>query len=313
MDVPDALNDPGRFKAYMVWNCNPVASNPDQAKMISGLESDDLFTVVVECFPTDTAAYADILLPAASFLEFDDLSGAYFQFTVGAQVKCAEPMGESLPNQEIFRRLATAMGFDQPFLHRTDQEMIDKALKTMDCGVTWDELKEKGWVWGTPEPLNLWAKGTFPTPSGKIEIASAAAEADGHPRTPQPTVDDHPAGGRLRLLSPAGKWLMNSSYGNDPRILELMGKPTVAIHPDDASALNVSDGQNVTLTNSAASLTMTAVISDIIPAGALLTDKSRWPGKEEQHLNVNALHISEKTDMGESTSVHGVEVTVAAA
>lgn len=313
MDVPDALNDPDRFKAYMVWNCNPVASNPDQAKMVSGLERDDLFTVVIECFPTDTAAYADILLPAASFLEFDDLSGSYFHFTVGAQVKAAEPMGESLPNQEIFRRLAKAMGFEQPFLHRSDQEMIDKALKAMDCGVTWEELKEKGWVWGTAEPLNLWADGTFPTPSGRIEIASAAAEADGHPRAPQPTVDDHPREGRLRLLSPAGKWLMNSSYGNDPRILELMGQATVAIHPDDAKRLSITDGQKVTLSNSAASLSMTAVISDIIPAGALLTDKSRWPGKEAQHRNVNALHIAEKTDMGESTSVHGVEVTIAAA
>ncbi|MBT6203696.1 MAG: molybdopterin-dependent oxidoreductase, partial [Rhodospirillaceae bacterium] len=221
MDVPAALNDPDRFKAYMVWNCNPVASNPDQAKMISGLARDDLFTVVIDPFPTDTASYADIVLPAASFLEFDDLSGSYFHLTVGAQVKAAEPMGDSLPNQEIFRRLATAMGFEQPFLHRTDQEMIDKALKSMDCGVGWEELKEKGWVWGTAEPLNLWADGTFPTPSGKIEIASEAARADGHPLAPLPTVDDHPSEGHLRLLSPAGKWLMNSSYGNDPRLQEL--------------------------------------------------------------------------------------------
>ncbi len=312
MDVPEALNDPARFKAYMVWNCNPVASNPDQAKMCSGLEREDLFTVVVDCFPTDTAAYADIVLPAASFLEFDDLSGSYFHLTVGAQVKAAEPMGESLPNQEIFRRLARAMGFEQPFLYRSDREMIDKALAAMDCGVTWDELKEKGWTWGTDEPLNLWADGKFPTPGGKIEIASAAAEADGHPRTPQAIVDDRPAQGRLRLLSPAGKWLMNSSYGNDPRIRELMGAPTVAIHPDDAQRRNIADGQKVILSNAAASLSMTAIVSDIIPAGAVLTDKSRWPGAEDGK-NVNALHIAQKTDMGESTSVHGVEVEVRAA
>lgn len=310
MEVPAALNDPDRFKAYMVWNCNPVASNPDQAKIRSGLTRDDLFTVVIDPFPTDTAAYADIVLPAASFLEFDDLSGSYFHFTVGAQVKAAEPMGESLPNQEIFRRLATAMGFEQPFLHRTDQEMIDKALKAMDCGLTWDELKDKGWAWGTPEPLNLWEQGTFPTPSGKIEIASQAAQADGHPLTPQPTVDEAPANGRLRLLSPAGKWLMNSSYGNDPRIQELQGDASVAIHPDDAKHRGITDGQKVTLSNDAASLQMTAVVSDIIPAGTLLTDKSRWPNAEGGQ-NVNALHIPEKTDMGESTSVHGVEVGIA--
>jgi len=310
MDVPAALNDPDRFHAYMVWNCNPVASNPAQAQMRSGLARDDLFTVVVDCFPTDTAAYADIVLPAASFLEFDDLSGSYFHLTVGAQVKCAEPMGESLPNQEIFRRLSRAMGFEDGFLYRDDHEMLDKMLAGMGIGLTFDELKEKGWAWGTPEPLILWSEGTFPTPSGRIELASDRAEADGHPRTPQPTADAPPSEGRLRLLSPAGKWLMNSSYGNDPRIQELMGAPTVAIHPDDAKRLGIEDGQQVTLKNDAGTLTMAAVISDIIPAGSLLTDKSRWPNAENAHANVNLLHIPQKTDMGESTSVHGVEVEI---
>jgi len=312
MDVPDALNDPARFRAYMVWNSNPVASNPDQKKMISGLKRDGLFTVVVDCFPTDTAKLADIMLPAASFLEFDDLSGSYFHFTVGAQVKCAEPMGESLPNQEIFRRLSKAMGMEEGFLYRTDQQMIDKALAGMDIGMGWDALKEKGWAWGSDDALVLWADGTFPTPSGKIQIACPAAEADGHPRVPQASADAPPKDGHLRLLSPAGKWLMNSSYGNDPRIQELLGAPTVAVHPEDAKARKITDGQQVTLRNEASSLTMTAIISDIIPAGTLLTDKSRWLGADGTE-NVNALHIAQKTDMGESTSVHGVEVELAAA
>ncbi|MBT6205619.1 MAG: dehydrogenase, partial [Rhodospirillaceae bacterium] len=95
-------------------------------------------------------------------------------------------------------------------------------------------------------------------------------------------------------------------------IQELLGEPTVAIHPDDAGNLGITDGQRVTLTNAAASLEMTAMVSDIIPAGTLLTDKSRWPNAEGG-TNVNALHIPEKTDMGESTSVHGVEVTLSAA
>ncbi len=309
MDVPAALNDPGRFRAYMAWNCNPVASNPDQARMRSGLAREDLFTVVVDCFPTDTADYADIVLPAASFLEFDDLTCSYFNLTVGAQAKCAEPMGESLPNQEIFRRLATAMGYEEAFLHRDDASMLDEALAGMGLGIAFDELKEKGWVWGSDEPLVLWAEGVFPTPSGRIEIACPRAEADGHPRTPRAVADPPPRDGRLRLLSPAGKWLMNSSYGNDPRIRELMGEPAVAIHPDDAARLDVADGQRVVLANDAGELAMTAVVSDIVPAGALLADKSRWPRGEGGH-NVNLLHIPRKTDMGESTSVHGVEVTV---
>ena len=312
MDVPELLNDPARVRSYVVWNCNPIASNPAQAKMRSGLARDDLFTVVIDCFPTDTAAYADIVLPAASFLEFDDVSTSYFHLVVGAQVKAAEPMGESLPNQEIFRRLATAMGFDEPHLHKSDREMIDRILEGSGTGVGWDALKAKGWVWGSKEPIVLWQEGRFPTPSGKIELASARARADGHPFTPTPEADPLPSGGRMRLLSPAGKWLMNSLYGNDPRVRELMGEATVAIHPADAKRLRIADGQPVTLTNEAGHMTLKAVVSDIIPAGSLLTDKSRWPGLEHG-VNVNLLHVPQKTDMGESTSVHGVEVELSAA
>lgn len=315
MDVPDLLQSPDTFRAYMVWNCNPVASNPEQAKMRRGLERDDLFTVVIDCFQTDTADYADIVLPAASFLEFDDLASSYFHFTYGAQVKCQEPMGESLPNQEIFRRLSRAMGFEENHLYEDDQSVIDKTLKYADLGVDWEALKEKGWVSLGDEPVVLWSEGTFPTPSGKIEIACERAEADGHPRIPQPTVDPRPANGRFRLLSPADKWLMNSSYGNDPRVDELMGKPLVTIHPDDAGALEIADGAKVSLSNDAGSLTFTARIADDIPPGTLLTHKSRWPkmrggGADGGGANVNLLHIPQKTDMGESTSVHATEVRI---
>ncbi len=312
MDVPDALNDPDRFKAYMVWNCNPAASNPAQARMRTGIAREDLFTVVIDCFQTDTADYADIVLPAASFLEFDDLVGSYFHLTVGAQVKCAEPMGESLPNQEIFRRLSRAMGFEEPFLYHEDAAMLEGMLGGLGLGLSFDELKEKGWAWGSDEPLLLWSEGTFPTPSGKIEIASARAEVDGHPRTPQPTTDPRPQNGRFRLLSPASKWLMNSSYGNDAHIQKLMGAPAVAIHPDDAHHLGIQDGQEVFLSNEAGRLTLTAIVSEIIPPGSLLSYKSRWP-RAEGGRNINLLHIPRKTDMGESTSVHGVEVTLSRA
>ena len=96
MDLPDAINDPEQIKAFIVWNSNPVASNPAQEKIIRGLSREDLFTVVVDCFPTDTAMYADIILPAASFLEFDDLCASYFQLTLGAQVKVTGTTWRSL-------------------------------------------------------------------------------------------------------------------------------------------------------------------------------------------------------------------------
>ena len=306
MDVPAALDSTDRFRAYMVWNCNPLASNPAQQVLTRALMREDLFTVVVDCFETDTSRYADIVLPAASFLEFDDVNASYFHLLVGAQVRCAEPMGESLPNQEIFRRLARAMGLKDAELHRGDSELIDEVLE--GTGVSWEELKMRGWVAASDEPLVLWPGGRFATPSGKIEIASDNAEADGHPRVPEAVADPPREEGRFRLLSPAGRWLMNSSYGNDPRIGELLGAPTVTLHPDDARSCGVGTGDEVRLSNDAGSLTMVAVVSDSVPSGVLLTDKSRWPGPGG--ANVNHLHIPRKSDMGESTCVHGVEVTL---
>ena len=306
MDVPSALETTDRFRAYMVWNCNPLASNPAQQVLTRALMREDLFTVVVDCFETDTSRYADIVLPAASFLEFDDVNAGYFHLLLGAQVRCAEPMGESLPNQEIFRRLARAMGLMDADLHRTDRELIDEVLQ--GSGVSWEELKTRGWAAASDEPLELWPGGRFATPSGKIEIASSSAEADGHPRVPEAVADPPPADGRFRLLSPAGRWLMNSSYGNDPRIGELLGSPTVTLHPDDARSCDVSTGDEVSLSNDAGSLTLVAVVSDSVPSGVLLADKSRWPGPGG--ANINHLHTPRKSDMGESTCVHGVEVTL---
>ena len=309
MDVPDAINDFERFKAYMVWNCNPVVSNPAQARMRTGLIREDLFTVVSDCFQTDTADYADILLPAASFLEFDDLTSSYFNLTVGAQAKCSEPMGESLPNQEIFRRLARAMNFEEASLYEDDASLLETMLADLGLDLSFDQLKERGWVWGSKEPMVLWSEGRFPTPSGKIEIASERAQADGHPRTPQPRANPRPPSGRLRLLSPASKWLLNSSYGNDAQVEKLMGSPTITLHPQDALCLGVREGQQVHVSNEGGRLSLKAVVSDIVLPGSAIAYKSRWLRGEGGH-NVNLLHLPQKTDMGESSCVHGTEVSI---
>lgn len=313
MDVPDLLANSDTVCAYMAWNCNPVASNPAQATMRRGLSRDGLFTVVVDCFMTDTAHYADIVLPAASFLEFDDLCANYFQLMIGPQVKCAEPVGEALPNQEIFRRLAKAMGFNAPELHEDDQSMIDAQIEKSCTGMTWADLKRIGWAYVREEPLLLWQDGVFSTPSGRIEIASERARDNGLPYTPLPVADPAPLGDMLRLISPADKHLMNSSYGNDERVRTMMGPAHVIIHPIDAERRDIEDGDDVVLSNSAGELTLAARVSDITPKGALLAHKSRWPRFEPQEANVNLLHIPRKSDMGESTSVHGTEVTLAKA
>ena len=310
MDMPALLQDPAAIQSYVVWNCNPLASNPNQASIEKGLAREDLFTVVIDCFMTDTADYADIVLPAASFLEFDDVCSSYFHLTIGAQVQCRVPMGESLPNQEIFRRLSSAMGLEDPTLYEDDRSVIEHTLRDSGVRETWQELTEQGWAHVADEPLILWSDGHFATPSGKIEIASECAEADGLPRLPQATTDPEPKDGKLRLISPAAKWLMNSSFGNDRNVLKMMGPETVTCHPQTASDLGIGDGDRVRLSNEVGELVLTACISDIVTPGALIVYKSRWLKTEKGRANVNRLCITRKTDMGESTAVHATEVTV---
>ena len=308
MDFPDAINDAEKIKALVVWNSNPAASNPAQERMINGLSRDDLFTVVIDCFATDTAGYADIVLPAASFLEFDDLCASYFHLILGAQVGVADPPGEALPNQEIFRRLAAAMKLEGDELYQRDEDILKREMERLDIGLSWQELKHRGWCFASPEPLILWADGQFPTPSGKIEIASERAREDGLPLVPTADADPAAGGDYLRLLSPADKYLMNSSYGNDPGILKSLGPATVTINPLDAGARNIGDGDRVSLFNETGRLALIAKVSDIVPAGTVLSSKGRWIMHEAGKANVNILHSPDKTDMGESSSVHGTKV-----
>ncbi len=236
MDLAAALADPARSRALFCWNINIAASNPDQRRLHAALRREDLLTVVVDLFQTDTADLADYILPAASFLEFDDIVSPYFNLTLSAQVKAAEPMGEALPNQEIFRRLARAMGYDEPALFEADSVLLDRLCRQAGIGGGFAELKARATVELFAEPVLQFADGRFPTPSGRIEIASARAEALGLPRAPLPHADPRPAGGRLRLLSPASAWTMNTSYGNDPRNRGKLAAEGLTLHPEDAAA-----------------------------------------------------------------------------
>lgn len=313
MDLAERLEDTAKCRAFLSWNMNVAASGPQQRRLRAALAREDLFSVVVELFATDTADLADIVLPAASFLEFDDIVTPYFNLVIAAQVKAQEPIGQSLPNQEIFRRLARAMGFDEPELVETDAAIIATLVEAMGVDGGFAALKEKGTVPAFDEPFIAFEDLAFPTPSGRIEIASARAEADGLPRVPQSAADARPTDGRLRLLSPASVWQMNDSYANDEKIAEQLGPATVALHPDDAAERGLAAGDAVRLSNEIGALALTLAISDIVPRGVALSHKGRWPKREGAGVNVNALNPGIKTDMGESTSVHAVEVEVSAA
>jgi anaerobic selenocysteine-containing dehydrogenase len=311
MDLVGALEDPARTQALFCWNINIAASNPQQQRLHEALRREDLLTVAVDLFPTDTTDLADYVLPAASFLEFDDLVASYFNLTLSAQVKAAEPMGEALPNMEIFRRLARAMGYEEAELYESDADVLDTVLRRSGVGEDFASLAAKGTVPIADEPVVQFADLAFPTESGRVELASSRAEADGLPRLPRPLFDARPAGGRLRLLSPASPWLLNDSFANDPKIAKRIGRATIALHPDDARERGLAEGDEAVVRNETGRLQLLVTVSDAVPRGVAYSPKGRWPKREAAGANVNALNPGEAADMGQSTSVHGVEVLVA--
>jgi len=311
MDLADTLMDRSRSAALICWNNNIVASNPEQSRLREALSRDDLFVVCAELFETDTTNYADYVLPAASFFEFDDLLFPYFSNTVSAVVKAMEPPGSARSNQDIFRALAKAMEFDDPEFSEPDREIIDRALAQLPNSVTYEHLKQVGTMRVFERPPVQFADLKFATPSGKIEIASNAAVEQGLALVPFPHADAPPPEGRYRVLSPASEWAMNSSYANDPRIQAKMQGTNVYLNPDDARAEGIGEGDPIELSNDQGSLRLTARLTTDVGEGVVLVYKGVWPMHDDASgANVNVLNPGDKTDMGESCCVHAVEASM---
>lgn len=307
IDLADHLADPTRVSALFTWNNNIAASSPNQSKLRQALEREDLFTVVTDLFMTDTAAYADYVLPAASFLEFDDIVFPYFHNTVSAQAKAVEPPGAALPNQEIFRRLSAAMGYTDADLFESDRSMINRLLQQTSFEGTFDDLKRIGTARLYEEPKIQFENLRFATPSGRIEVSSERLAAAGHPAAPYAYADPPPRSNCLRVISPASEWLMNSSYGNDERIRSRIGEPKMFLNRIDVEDRGLSDGEKATLSTSAGKLTLTIAVSDDVPKGVALVHKGHWPRHVGGFANVNVLNPGLRTDIADSTAVHGVE------
>lgn len=308
MDLAPTLEDPQHARAFVNWNSNPAASSPEQSRLRKALQRKDLFHVAVELFHTDTTAYADIVLPAASFLESNDLVLPYFDLTLSAQVKTCEPPGEALSNHEIFRRLARAMGYNDSGLFESETEIIERLLAQTSYEGSFADLAEIGTTTLFAEPQLQFRDLKFATPSGRIELASDRAAALGLPRTPTPHADARPARGSVRIISPASAWQMNSSYGNDPVIRKRLGAPTVTLHPDDAAARGFSEGDTAVLVNDTGRLELAVTISRAAQPGVGIVYKGRWPSASAGDANVNVLVAGRKSDMGESTTVHSTVV-----
>jgi anaerobic selenocysteine-containing dehydrogenase len=200
------------------------------------------------------------------------------------------------------------MGFVEPSLYESDRDVIAHVLAP--TGLDFTELRERGTVWPQAEPVIQFADLRFPTPSGRIELASDAAQAEGLPRTAQPHADTRPRDGRLRLLSPASRWILNDTFANDPKLSKRVGRAAVAMHPQDAAQRGLVAGDLAILRSTVGELQLTVALSEDLPRGVAYSPKGHWPKREFGGANVNVLNPGEESDMGRSSAVHGIEVTV---
>jgi anaerobic selenocysteine-containing dehydrogenase len=308
------------IEAVIVYNSNPLAVAPDSPKVAAGFAREDLFTVVLEHFQTDTADYADIVLPATTQLEHFDAHTSYGHLYMMANNAAIAPMGEAKANTEIFRLLAARMGFDDPCFRETDDEMAAQAFNAQDVravGFDWDALKQKGW-----QKLNMpdapFVQGGFPTPSGKCEFYSAAMQADGLDPLPGYTPPyESPASNPelaarypLAMISPPARNFMNSTFVNVKSLRAGEGEPHLDIHPDDASARQILNGEMVRIFNDRGSFIAKARVTDKARAGLVVGLSVWWKKLAKDGKNANEVTSQRLTDMGRAPTFYDTLVQV---
>lgn len=323
------VNDPP-VKSLMVYNINPVVQAPDQDRIREGLMREDLFTVCSELFMTDTARYADILLPATMQAEQNDLMFAWGHFYWAYNGAAVAPPGEAVQNTELFRRLAATMGFEEPEWQRSDEELMQDYLLWDDPrlkGITLARLKEEGFIRVSLPDKDHYAphaEGNFPTPSGKCEFVSSiaangnyvpggnrsgyAAFQDGSPVDPLPgykpmaespeSAPELAARYPLNILSPKAHGFLNSQYANERKQRRREGLPVVIIHPQDAEARGIAEGDAVSVFNDRGRFDGDAMVSDDTIAGVVVSYLGHWANDARKGSSVNAISASRSADLG---------------
>lgn len=293
-------------QALYVYNSNPAAVAPDQSRVFAGLRREDLFTVVHEQFQTDTADFADILLPATTQLEHFDIHSSYGHLYAQVNHPAIAPLEEAKPNTEVFRLLAAELGYTDDVFRMTDEELARRAWKSSGQ-VSFDQLLTDG-----PLRLNLpanwtpFAEGGFPTQSGKCELYSpreAAAGRDPLPHYIPPHEDPQTkpelaALYPLQLITPPAPSFMNSTFANQEPQRKKAGPPTVEMHAADAAARGIRAGDTVRVFNDRGSLTVTAVVGDGVARGVVATLGLRWAKLTAERKNCNTLTSTNLTDQG---------------
>ena len=321
LTMPDAGVGGPPVRALVVYNSNPAAVAPDSGAVLHGLRRDDLFTVVLEHFQTDTADYADFLLPATTQLEHWDVHLAYGHHYVSLNRPAIEPLGECLPNTEIFRRLAARMGMRDQAFADDDQMLIRQALDTTNPimqGVSFDVLLEHGYVrLAVPRPYLPFAEGAFPTPSGKCELYSERCVAMGLDPLPTYTppyesVERDPelvARFPLTLISSPRHQFLNSTFVNIDS-LRRDAQPEVMIHPVDAAAREIHHDLPVVVGNDRGRFVARARVSDEVRQGVVWAPSIWWNKLAPDGANANQTTSQRETDMGHGPVFYDNQVEV---
>ena len=324
--APEEVGPP--IKALIVYNSNPVAVAPDQSAVVRRLKRPDLFTVVLEHFQTDTADYADYLLPATTQLEHWDILKPYGHLFVALNKPAIAPVGQSLPNSEIFRRLAAAMGFDEPCFRQSDKEVLQELIGSQSdpvfSTVTWPALLERGFVrLNLPQPYLPFAKGNYPTPSGKCEFHSETMARHGYdplpawtpPRTAIQAGSEQESDSEnesLICISPPAHSFLNSSFVNVDSLRRREREPLLWIHPQDAASRQIRDGDAVRVWNEQGNVTLTACVTDDIIPGTVLAPGLWWGKFSHDGHNVNRITPQGEADMGAGALFYDTRVWVEA-
>ena len=309
------------IQSLFVYGANPAAISPNAGRIVEGMLREDLFTVVHELFMTDTAVYADIVLPATSQLEQTDLVKAYGNRTLTYNQQAIAPLGEAKSNWELMGLLAKEMGFAESWLYQTPEEVIDEVLTATAAknpaleGITLERLQNEHHI-----ELNVsdvpFADGNFPTTSGKVELYCKGMLTMGYEPLPH-YANKHDLGGQdgaavngrfqteesLQLITGAAHHFVTSSFANQPNLLKKEGDPFVEIHPQDAEKRNIVTGDMVIVENGRGWCELVAKVTDGIKAGVLASPKGYW-GRN----NVNWTTSDALGDMAGQSTFHSNRV-----
>ncbi len=299
-----------RIEAVVVYNSNPVAVAPDSSRVVQGFAREDLFTVVLEHFQTDTADHADYVLPATTQLEHWDIHGSYGHTDVLLNRPAIAPLGEARTNTDVFRALAERLGFDDPCFQDNDEALCRQAFEGV---IDFDTLLARGYA-TLDIPDAPFAQGGFPTPSGRCECFSAALAAQGLDGLPDhlpnfeaPGSDPrHP----LAMISPPARNFLNSSFVNVTSLRDIEREPVLEMHAGDAAPRGIADGDLVRVFNDRGEYHCTARVGDRARPGVVNGLGIWWRKFGVRGTNVNQLTSQRLTDLGRAPTFYDCLVEV---